>query len=622
MIRRCCPRLAIIAGTGAGAPSESEVTPSMNSFLVDPKRLNEVFHEKMQGKNHIYLKGAVHECKSSWARSYAEQNPQNACYIACNMGVKNEDAMGDTIVEQYNFHVTNHCNGSPPLAFSGQPLPSFPHLVHFRALPSTFTLLFDECHALFAFLNSAVGALFVKRSGLACKVAYLSTTQYGVSHMGLSTPPHITNKWILPWRFTHGEVAELIPCMLEGKATPTAPCPDETADLVHGLFCGHRGMTVMALEYVARQVKNDMSFAAMHSALCKMLQGNQGALQSRAAKINGMSARKFPHDYGRNMTTLVQSALASGRVSAADASKAPSDVQFGVTIGVFTPLSIAWNVQPAAVEVTDNDNYSFPNPLLARRLAQDIGSRPWKFCSVPPTQLAVDAVVTGLANLSYSSFFSVSGAHTSRDKQVWFEDPINNALLEGMNSSYGGYHKPFAMGAPTSKPSVGKPDIVGFNGQLIIENMVYKKKEAVKEHYERFRIMEEYQHATQDNRSGPLVVCCGTKQSQDVEQSVETDCFSNSNQAIREKIPVLIVSIDWASLWEFKVTYMQFAAGKVKRTTETIRADLQAWKFDVASQTFQPASDQWVRETVVVIAGKVKKTKKRSALICKRGNST
>ena len=68
----------------------------------------------MSGHTHLFLKGSLHEGKSSWAQSYAQLNPTTACYIPCNEGVGGVQKMCECIVKYYNKHVRDNCRKKRP----------------------------------------------------------------------------------------------------------------------------------------------------------------------------------------------------------------------------------------------------------------------------------------------------------------------------------------------------------------------------------------------------------------------------------------------------------------------------------------------------------------------------
>ena len=608
----------MIAGYAADPPKACEPVSLVNSlFLVNPERLTKQF-EKIVKPGHIYLKGSVHEGKSSWAKSYAELNPTRACYIPCNMGGGGVEKMCECIVTHYNKHVRDNCKKKAP------PKTKYGNLSHIEDpfeltdLPQDFTLLFDECHELFSLpWNSAPFAQFVKRTSMNCRMAYLSTTQYGTStSRGMVTPPQVSNKWILPWRFTREEVAELIPCMLYGRLHPQRRVAGATADLIFGLLKGHRGMTMMALEAIReRQVEDkkavDLSFKAIHRDLCAIFTEYEGPFKSRAAMLDS-PGRKFPDSFGHNMKVLTQCALASGKIAKEIAGRAFSDLQYGVTLGAFSPLEMCGGCAEAT-KVVESADYAISNPLLHSNLEQSMGPRPWPFCTVDRPKLPVDAIVTAFACMPYNLFLNCGGkcttrpsARIKRESAVWYEDPINDAIRTSFNRVYN-RSTSFVMGAPTSAAGVGKVDHV--SGDFRIENVVYQNASQVESHYGRWSRLAEYKAGLAAKRRSLLVVCCRPDQAGRVKEIVKCKLFGEPSQrrlgrrrafkrvfsSFNELVPVLIVEIDWSSLWQFSVTYMEkirngSGNATTSEATKKILRNLLPWKFDTITREFVPAS--------------------------------
>ena len=591
--RLCDVSKKIIRGGGRRPPNSEETTPSAVSFLIDPTPLVAAFTRTLEGSGHVYLKGAVHEGKSSFARTYCEVHPKNTCYVSCNIG-RSPEALAAEVIDA--LHMAGH--------------ESVKKLSDVKRFDGTFTFFFDQCHLLFRHsLDSDVAALFVQRSSLRAKVVYLSTTQYGATADGaLCTPASITNKWVLPWRFSREEVRALVPCILENTATPSGTCGKDAAKLIFSLFTGHRGMTVMALEYIRQNQVGpaDMSFQAIHQALRTMLLTHEGALQSRACKINGQNALRYPRGYAHNQETLVQLALSTGKIPASVVDKVPHDIQYGVTLGAFTPFNL-WSIPTTATNIsaTQRVDYGIPNPFLLRELDRNIG--PWDFRVVPRPSLSAEAVITGLSHLAYGALFGIGGDKTVRDDEVWYEDDLNRAVRAGMNKAYDGLIE-FVPCAAARGPQ-GKPDIFSGDEKLVIECVVYSKlhKYQLDEHYCRFNPKGwkvEYQKGLKPGHSALLVIFCGSAEVDEVvaatqrpppttqqtplppatpqtHLSLKPTCLFGHD--FSPQVPVLIVVINWASLWEFEVQYLE----KSKAIVETkVRTDMQCWSFDVKDRLF------------------------------------
>jgi hypothetical protein len=83
MKRTLCCRSSIQRGQGVELPRGEIISPKGYQFYTDWSRLNRLFENSMKGL-HVYCKGAVHEGKSSFAKSYAEDLKNNACFLPCN----------------------------------------------------------------------------------------------------------------------------------------------------------------------------------------------------------------------------------------------------------------------------------------------------------------------------------------------------------------------------------------------------------------------------------------------------------------------------------------------------------------------------------------------------------
>ena len=609
MMRASLTRFAtMIAGCAAHPPKADEpVTLANSSFLVSPDRLTREFERLMSGHTHIFLKGSVHEGKSSWAQSYAQLNPTTACYIPCNEGVGGVEKICECIVKYYNKHVCDNCNESgPPKTKHGNSLPLIEDPFDLTALPQDFTLLFDECHELFSLpWDSAPFAYFVKRTLLDCRVVYLSTTQYLTLK---STPAQVDNKWILPWRFTREEVAKLIPCMLHGQLDPPSKVDDATADLLFGLLKGHRGMTMTTLEAIRqRQVVDgvpavDLSFGAIHRELCSIFSKHEGPYRSRAATIVGAGRTSFPHGYGHNMEVLTQCALASGKIAKEISWRTPGDILHGMAIGAFSPLEMCGGYDKAT-KVVDSPDYAISNPLLRNNLEQSMGPRP--FCTVDLPELPVDAIVTAFACMPDNLFLKCGGSCTTRKSVVWYADSINEAIRASFNRVYN-LTTSMVVGAPTSAEGVAKVGHVC--GNFRIENVVYENASQVASHYRRWHDVAEYKAGLAAKHPSLLVVCCRPDQAGEVKEIVKCSLFGERSlprsgpsafdpvfSSFNELVPVLIVEIDWSLLWQFSVTYMEKIRNDndnpaTREATAVIPRNLLPWKFDATTRNFVPAS--------------------------------
>ena len=289
--------------------------------------------------------------------------------------------------------VTTAKKSGPPKTHRNIDLPRIEDLSNLTGLSQDFTLLFDECHELFSLpWNSAPFKQFVERASLNCRVVYLGTTQYGTStSRGMVTRPQIDNKWILPWRFTREEVAELIPCMLHGRLDQQSKVDDATADLLFGLLKGHRRMTMMTLEAIRqRRVVDGVPAVRRDRELCSIFQEYLGPVIGRANWIDS-PLRTFPDGFGHNVKVLIQCAFASGKIAKDIAGRAFSDIQHGVRLGVFSPLEMCGGYDKAT-EVVDSPDYAISNPLLRSNLEHEAWDRDrgrsaqWTCLSSPSTR--------------------------------------------------------------------------------------------------------------------------------------------------------------------------------------------------------------------------------------------
>ena len=435
--------------------------------------------------------------------------------------------MCDCIVKYYNKHVCDNCKKSgPPKGQWRIDLPRIESLSNLCGLSEDFTLLFDECHELFSLpWDSAPFKQFVERASLNCRVVYLGTTQYGTStSRGTVTRPQIDNKWILPWRFTREEVAELIPCMLHGQLDQQSKVDDATADLLFGLLKGHRGMTMMTLEAIRqRQVVDGVPAVRSDRELCSIFQEYLGPIIGRANLIDS-PVRTFPDGFGHNMEVLIQCALASGKIAKEIAGRAFSDIQHGVRLGVFSPLEMCGGYDKAT-EAVDSPDYAISNPVLRSNLEQSMGPRPWPFCTVDLPELPVDAIVTAFACMPDDLFLKCGGSCTTRKSAVWCEDSINEAIRASFNRVYNLFAS-LDVGAPTSAVGVGKVDFVC--GDFRIENVVYENASQVASHYRRWRDVAEYKAGLAAKHQSLLVVCCRPHQAGEVKEIVKCSLFENT----------------------------------------------------------------------------------------------
>jgi len=376
------------------------IYPSAVKFLVDYAPMKIKFEKCFAIDRHVYAKGAVHEGKSSFARTYQEKaDPKTCCYIGCDTVYDKDPKMMET-----------------KILTELQRVWSFTSINDVFTLKDTDTLLFDECHRLFMCADESVGSLFVKGTCLNCRVAYFSTTQFGMKLSGdVGTPPSITNKVVLPWRFTRDEVTSLIPAMILGLSSTVIP-DDEAVDVLFSLFCGHRGMTIMTLGYLREAMEQDsqtdLTFKVIHSYLCRMLRCKEGGLQSRAVKINGQDVARFPNgdNYNDNIRTLVQLAIVKGDIEKSVSQKVPQDIQRCVTLGALAPGGL-WTHPTDTVKMSDTTEYSIANPFLLRVLNEDtLALRQLR--DVPNPILPVDAVLSGLSHMPFHSLFNIGTTTT------------------------------------------------------------------------------------------------------------------------------------------------------------------------------------------------------------------
>ena len=92
MIRRTGRLAQIVPGFGGFLPRAAASSFDTCKLLVDPQSQFDEFHRVVE--SHVFLTGAVHEGKTSFALQYAEKHPTKSCYIGCYSGF-NEKKPGD-----------------------------------------------------------------------------------------------------------------------------------------------------------------------------------------------------------------------------------------------------------------------------------------------------------------------------------------------------------------------------------------------------------------------------------------------------------------------------------------------------------------------------------------------
>jgi len=156
---------------------------------------------------------------------------------------------------------------------------------------------------------------------------------------------------------------------------------------------------------------------------------------------------------------------------------------------------------------------------------------------------------------------------------VWYEDPINDAIRDGIKEAY---NRRFATTGYTSKTGEGKPDII--YDDFIVEGVVYDND--VSGHYERFWKDDEYKKGV-TNGNALLVVFCSPKQY--TNRTPPYNVYQLVNKILRAEVPILIVTINFSSVWSFDTHYFQKGRATV---TTTLRTNLTCYSFNATTQKF------------------------------------
>jgi len=550
------------AKTATKLPDVEPTSPQTNRFYVDPARLAKNLSDCIGNSRHVYVKGGVHDGKTSLALTLS-QTDKGTCYVSCQdcVVVDKSDAVDVAATERKIVEALRRKWSFVKRLSDVQGI-----------LPGN-RIIFDECHRLFIVPEaSSLHSYFIKRDQLKADAVYMSTTSVGVSASGVVTPHQITNKWWLPWRYTAEEVEQLMVCIHAKKLVRTYTVDPTVAPIIHGFLRGHRGMTNLLLA----SHEGELNFRDVVKQIGKMLRTGSGFLESRSVWINGNTAYKFPLDptqYSDSLRTLLKSAVAQGGVvSDAAVKAAPHDLARCTTLGAVEPgiwaaqTTIPTQLPKDPIGSTSMQQFSVGNPFLLRKLAHVLDVQCLRVVQQPTTPM--DAVVNGLSHFSYEAMFA--SADELLGASVWYEDPLNDAVRTGIKMAF---PQADVQGPPKkTRGGDGQPDIRVNN--LVVEGAVFRSAKEVNEHYNRFWDPQKALYArAQASGHGALLVYCSRAQLPAASELIKS--------IVKQAVPIAILCVDFSDLWQFD---LHVYWSSVAHSVYTIPADLTCWRLSSTNE--------------------------------------